>query len=179
MLAMLTGLARELDTPVRTIEGRWPDVAEHTEPADVVLCHHVLFNVADLIPFVRALTDHSRRRVVVELPAQHPMAPLNPLWRRFHGLERPTGPIAADAVALLHELGLEPHAQQWRRPGQMLYASEYELVENIRRRLCLPPERHGEVAAALRDLGDDDPFTKAATRELVTVWWNGTAAHGR
>ncbi len=179
MLAVLAGLARELDTPVRTIEGRWPDVAGHTGPADVVVCHHVLFNVADLVPFVRALTDHSRRRVVVELPARHPMAPLNPLWSRFHGLDRPTGPIAADAAALLRELGLEPHVQEWRRPAQTLYASEYELVETTRRRLCLPPARHGEVAAALRDLGDDGPFTRAATRELVTVWWTGTAARGQ
>src|SRR6266508_2384534 len=73
------------------IQGRWPEVAGRVDPADVVVCHHVLYNVADLAPFAGALTDHARRRVVVELTDRHPLVGLAPLWRRFHGLERPSG----------------------------------------------------------------------------------------
>lgn len=40
------------------IEGRWPDAADGTPAADVVVCHNVVYNVADLVPFVRALADH-------------------------------------------------------------------------------------------------------------------------
>src|SRR5690348_12266663 len=79
-------------TTVATIEGTWPDVADQTPLADVVVCHHVAYNVPDLAPFMQRLTDHARRRVVVELTAQHPMSDLNELWLRFHGLIRPTTP---------------------------------------------------------------------------------------
>jgi SAM-dependent methyltransferase len=39
----------------REVLGDWPDVAEATPVADVVVCHHVVYNVADLAPFVTAL----------------------------------------------------------------------------------------------------------------------------
>jgi len=45
---------------VATIEGMWPAVADQTPPADVVVCHHVFYNVPDLAPFAQHLTDHAR-----------------------------------------------------------------------------------------------------------------------
>ncbi|HVH52891.1 MAG TPA: class I SAM-dependent methyltransferase, partial [Actinomycetota bacterium] len=54
--------------------GRWLDVADEVEPADVVVCAHVLYNVRDLEPFVRALDAHARRRVVIEITSTHPLA---------------------------------------------------------------------------------------------------------
>jgi SAM-dependent methyltransferase len=178
MLAALGELAYDMGVPVRTTPGRWPEVSAQVEPADVVLCHHVLYNVPDLEPFVAALTAHARRRVVVELSARHPLVVLNPLWRRFHGLDRPEGPAATDAVAVLRELGLDPRVQAWRRPVPPEHASYREMVETTHRRLCLPPERIGEVDIALRELGVDPRgalYLGSSTRELVTVWWAGTA----
>ena len=69
-------------------------MAAQAAAADVVTCHNVLYNVPDLEPFLAALTGHARRQVVVELTAAHPLTSLNPLWLRFHGLQRPTGPTA-------------------------------------------------------------------------------------
>ena len=85
----------------------------------MVTCHHVLYNVADLGPFVAELTSHARRLVVVELTARHPLSGLNPLWERFHGLVRPTVPTAYDALAVLEELGLAPGHEIWSRPGRV------------------------------------------------------------
>lgn len=62
------------------------------------MCHHVLYNVPELKPFTEALDAHARNRVVIEITAQHPIARLNPLWARFHGLERPTRPTWEDAL---------------------------------------------------------------------------------
>jgi SAM-dependent methyltransferase len=178
MLAALSELAHTMGVPVRTTPGLWPEVSGRVEPADVVLCHHVLYNVPDLEPFVAALTAHARRRVVVELSARHPLVVLNPLWRRFHGLNRPEGPRATDAVAVLRALGLDPQVQSWRRPAPPEYASYREMVETTHRRLCLPPERIDEVDTALRELGVDPQgalYLGSSTRELVTIWWAGTA----
>jgi hypothetical protein len=139
------------------------------EPADVVVCAHVFYNVPDLDPFVAALTAKARRRVVVELTAAHPQAHLNPLWRHFHGIERPTGPTADDALAILGDMGLDAGVARWEAPGRWESAPREELVVFARRRLCLPPERDPDVAVALDELFDLGP------RQLVTLWWPGRA----
>ncbi|HZD16906.1 MAG TPA: methyltransferase domain-containing protein, partial [Actinomycetota bacterium] len=90
-----------------TVLGRWPDVADAVDAEDVVVCSHVLYNVQDLEPFIRALDRHARHRVVIEITGRHPLAWMSDLWRRFHGLERPARPTADDAVAALRELALD------------------------------------------------------------------------
>jgi 2-polyprenyl-3-methyl-5-hydroxy-6-metoxy-1,4-benzoquinol methylase len=65
------------------ILGDWPDVADRAPTADVVVCHHVVYNVAALPAFLSALDAHARRRVVLELPQTHPLSGMTPLWRHF------------------------------------------------------------------------------------------------
>jgi len=175
MLAALTTRAQRLGLAVHTIEGRWPDVARQTPAADVVVCHHVAYNVADLAPFAIALTEHSRRRVVLELTANHPMAALNPLWTEMHGITRPTGPTAWDAVDVLHEVGIRPEIETGPRPLRPEYPSFQDLVAITRRRLCLPPEREAELARTLVRLGVDPehPRDLPPPQDVVaTVWWS-------
>ena len=107
MLAAFAGLAEKQGVAHREVEGLWPAVAGDVGPADVVVCHHVLYNVGDLVPFVLALTDHARRRVVVEITADHPQSASTTLWLHFHGNVRPTRPTAADAAAVLRDLGFD------------------------------------------------------------------------
>jgi SAM-dependent methyltransferase len=178
MLGLLAGRAGEVDLAARMVHGRWPDVAGQVGPADVVTCHHVVFNVPDLGPFLDALTGHARRRVVVETAAVHPLTSLNPLWLRFHGLKRPEGPTAADTIGILAAMGRNPGHTEWSRPAAADYRSMAELVEVTRRRLCLPPERAGEVEAALVELGINpgQPGDLGSSgRDVVTIWWEGTA----
>src|SRR5215471_14547711 len=178
MLGLLAGRAGEAGLAARTVHGRWPDVAGQTGPADVVTCHHVVFNVPDLGPFLDALTGHARRRVVVETAAAHPLISLNALWLRFHGLKRPEGPTAADTIGILAAMGRGPRHTEWSRPAAADYQSMAELVEVTRRRLCLPPERADEVEAALVELGINpgQPGDLGSSgRDVVTIWWEGSA----
>src|SRR2546423_14660065 len=124
MLAAFAELATKQGIDHREVEGLWPDVAGHVGPADVVVCHHVLYNVGDLVPFVVALTDHARRRVVVEITADHPQATLNPLWERFHGNIRPTRPTAADAATVLSDLGLDVSMEEFEAPPRSGHARD-------------------------------------------------------
>jgi SAM-dependent methyltransferase len=177
MLALLAERAGAIGLDLRTVAGRWPDVAPQVPPADVVTCHHVIYNVPDLGPFLEALTDHARRRVVVEVTTVHPLTVLNPLWLRFHGLTRPTRPTAGDLLAIVSELGLKAGHTEWSRPAEADYASFAELVDVTRRRLCLPPERASEVEAALLDMGisSEQPGDLGSSgRDVVTIWWEGT-----
>jgi len=177
MLTMLSERAATIGLDLRTVTGRWPDVAAQVPPADVVTCHHVTYNVPDVQPFLAALTRHARRRVVVEMTAVHPLTVLSPLWLRFHGLTRPTTPTAADLLAIVSEMGLEARHTEWSRPAEADYASFPELVDVTRRRLCLPPERASEVEAALLDMGvrrDKPGDLGSSGRDVVTIWWEGT-----
>lgn len=172
MLAELTARAGRLRLPVRAVTGRWPDVAPEVPVADVVVCQHVCYNVPDLAAFALALAGHARRRVVVELTARHPMWTLNPYWKILHGLDRPDGPTAGDAVAVLREAGLDPAVERWSRPQ-----TAPPDIEGTRRALCLPAERSGELAALMRE----QPLPP--TRDVVTLWWDprpaGAGGHRR
>jgi SAM-dependent methyltransferase len=144
MLEHFTAAAAARDIPCRTVLGTWPEVADDAGRADVVLCHHVLHNVVDLPPFLRALTAAAQRGVVVEMSAEHPLAWLDPLWLRFHDLRRPPSATADDAVAVLQEIGVDPVLARWERTTPARQDPAF-----VTRRLCLPVERIDEVAAAL------------------------------
>ena len=178
MLALLAERAAKAGLDLHAVHGGWPDVAGQIPPADVVTCHHVVYNVPEVLPFLTALTSHARRRVVAELTTVHPLTSLNPLWLRFHGLRRPTGPTAADLLAILAEAGVTAGHTEWSRPAEADYADFAELVDVTRRRLCLPADRASEVEAALLDLGSsrERPGDLGSSgRRVVTIWWEGTA----
>jgi SAM-dependent methyltransferase len=179
MVASFLAAAEAAGVPAEAVEGRWPEAAGQVGPADVVVCHHVLYNVPDLAPFATALTGHARRRVVAELTERHPLVGLGPLWRRFHGLDRPTGPGADDAVAALGALGLEVDRQDWDQQERFGFDDFDELVAFTRRRLCLPARRDPEVAQALLEEGThqvDGVWVSGQPRRVTTLSWPGTAA---
>jgi hypothetical protein len=169
MLASFAAAADALGVAHDQVQGRWPDAADAAPVADVVICHHVLYNVADLPPFIAALESKARGRVVVEIPERHPTSPMNPLWERFWGLQRPVTPTADDAIAVLQEMGIRPTVERFTGPARQPQALEVE-ARRARVHLCLPPEREPEVAAAVAELGSPP------ARDLVTLWWRPAAS---
>jgi 2-polyprenyl-3-methyl-5-hydroxy-6-metoxy-1,4-benzoquinol methylase len=147
MLDAFADGARARGVPHRTVLGRWPGAAAAAGTADVVVCHHVLHNVVDLVSFLQALTAAAHRGVVVEMMAKHPMAWLDPLWVRFHDLHRPPPATTDHAVAVLRELGIEPAVRLWERAVPPRQDPAW-----VTRRLCLPEDAVPEVADALEDL---------------------------
>jgi SAM-dependent methyltransferase len=179
MLSALAQRATALGHVVHCVTGDWPQAARTLPPADVVTCHHVLYNAAEIAPFITTLTSHARRLVVAELTSAHPLTSLNELWLRFHGLHRPAGPTADDLLAIVTTMGLSPRFKRWQRPGGADYADFTELVEVTRRRLCLPASRHDEVAQALVATGSrpaEPADLGSSGRDVMTIWWAGQAA---
>ena len=159
MLELFAAAARTRGVPYRTVPGAWPGVADAAGRADVVVCHHVLHNVVDLPPFLTALTGAARRGVVVEMFGEHPLAWLDPLWLRFHGLRRPSSATAEDAAEVLRELGVRPEVVRWERVAPPRQDATW-----VTQRLCLQPERVEEVAAALAEL-------PPRPRQAATLVW--------
>ncbi|MDQ3752416.1 MAG: methyltransferase domain-containing protein [Actinomycetota bacterium] len=151
------------------IIGRWPDVAPQAPSADVVVCHHVFYNALDLVAFAGALTGHARKRVVAELTATHPLDGFSDLWRHFHGIDRPRGPDADDAIAVLAETGTDVQSERSERPSIWTDAPRSAVVGFVRRRLCLRPENDPEIDALIGDTPERTP------RQMVTLYWPGSA----
>ena len=149
MLASFASTIARHGTDVATLAGAWPDVADAAPSADVVVVHDVLHNVAGLVPFVAALTVHARRAVVCVLPDRHPLAWLTPYWHLLHGLDRPPGPTADDAFAVLDEMGLDVRGERLVQRTRWATGTHDQAVATVRRRLCLTADRDVEVAAAL------------------------------
>lgn len=147
MLERFRDEASRRSVSIDTVEGSWPDVvAPH---ADVVVCAQVLYNVQDIERFIRSLTAHARRGVVVELDAAHPRSAYAEAWKHFWDLDRPTGPTADDLIAVLRANGLDPDRADSTGTPDSTITDRY--IDRTCRRLLLPPERREEVAAFLNE----------------------------
>lgn len=150
MLAEFTRAAAAVGARSMTIEGVWPDVAIETPVADVVVCHHVAYNVAEIEPFIGALTGHARLAVVLVLPTVHPQSAWSPGWKHFWDLDRPDGPTSDDFGLVLTEMGLE--AERWEMPRPALANGASDPATRVPaglRRMCLGDDRADEMAAFL------------------------------
>jgi SAM-dependent methyltransferase len=165
MLEAFAERASERGVGHAEIRGTWPDDSRLAPEADVVVCHHVFYNAPRLGKFARALGDHARRRVVVELTARHPMTAFNHIWKHLHGLDRPAGPSAGDAVAVVREAGIDAQMESWLRDPRPI-RDRAEFVAFVRRRMCVGPERDDEIDSLLGD------HRSASAQEVATIWWD-------
>lgn len=170
MLDRFVAAATAVGVARRTVHGDWPEVAATTPSADVVVCHHVVYDVGDLAPFLWALTEHARLAVVLEMSTVHPMSVWTPAWRHFWDLERPTGPTHDDLVAVVRELGIDPElASSPRAPRPSDADRPDEMLALARKRLCLTAEHDDE----LRRFLVEQPLAWPDT--MVTIRWPGAA----
>lgn len=165
MLQLFANNAERYGVTAETILGQWPAVADETPQADVVTVHHVAFNVGDIVPFLEALNSHARKRVLLEIPTQHPMSNMSPGWKHFWNLTRPTTPVAGDLIDILNEMGIKATIEYF--DGEILLDKKLPEANGfIRRRLCLPEERQSELDAFL----EANPLPDR--RKLALIWWD-------
>ncbi len=168
MLDVFAQVADGLGVAHTEVAGRWPDIADRAPRAAVVVCRHVVYNVAELASFLVALNDHAERRVIIELTDLHPQSDLNPLWKALHGIERPAGPTAADAAAVAVALGYDVHVERSHEAALGAGWPRDERVAFARRRLCLGPGHDAEIGAHIDQ-------TARRPRRIVTLWWGPTS----
>jgi len=174
MAAALRDEAGAAGVKVRLIEESWPAVAPRAGRHDVALAAHVVYDVADLAPFLQALHRAARAGVVLEAGERHPWSGLRKYYQALHGLDRPDGPDAALLVEVVEEvLGLSPQVERWNGPGRLRFADLQELVDLCRRRLLVPVERSAELAALLApEIVEEGGWLSLRDDPgVVTVWW--------
>ncbi len=168
MLAMFAENAKKHGVAYEVFEGFWPEIAEKVPTADVVVCHHVVYNVAEIGPFLRALNSHARSRVVIEMPTRHPLSNMSGAWKHFWNLDRPTQPTSEDLLEVLKEVGIKARVQYWTGPMRDRIDVDQD-SEFMRIRLCLPLERLQEV----REYLIANPLPRQ--RDIATIWWDVSA----
>ena len=165
MLEMFSENAKERHIDSKVYEGFWPEIESKVEVADIAVAHHVVYNVQDIVPFIKAMNSHARKRVVIEMPQHHPLSNLSEAWKFFWNLDRPVNPTPQDFVDVLSELGINAHVQLW--DGQLRQERNMDdAVRFTRIRLCLPAFREAEV----RQFLENHPASEI--RSLATVWWD-------
>lgn len=161
---------------ITIVQQRWEDA--QVEPADVVLCAHVLYPIAEVVPFLRKLEEHARRSVVLALMVTWAEPPLlAELWRRFHGDERRGQPEAFDALAVLHELGIPANVLVSRISHTAPMWSFTDLDDAqavVREHLILAPDADGKLRdylAAGLVRHNDRLIIPGPERAVACIWW--------
>lgn len=140
-------LARKVHN-VDVVEARWEDA--EVEPADVVICSHVLYPIRDIVPFVRKLDAHARRACFVYMRGVHIDAVAGHLWQHFHGEPRKTGPSYIHLVDVLFEMGIFANVETTLSRSSWVYDSLDDATDQFMEMLILPDRP--EVRRELRGL---------------------------
>ena len=156
---------------VTVVASTWEDA--DVAPADLVICSHVLYGVADPLPFVDKMQRAARERVFVmmrETDLPHPAAEIR---RRLAGDAGPRLPRFSDLFMLLVGAGIAPDVQFLRYPVVTRYASMEEALEDCR---ALYGEGwdeargHGVLHQVLRRDGDELIFDGGIALSGVAHW---------
>jgi len=115
---------------ITIVASSWEDA--EVAPADLVICSHVMYGVADPIPFVEKMQRSARERVFVmlrETDLPHPAAELR---RRLAGSTGPRLPRFSELFMLLVQMGIAPDVAYLRYPIVTRYADMDEALTDCR-----------------------------------------------
>jgi 2-polyprenyl-3-methyl-5-hydroxy-6-metoxy-1,4-benzoquinol methylase len=106
MAALLSAEAHERSVEVSVEQAEWPAAESAVGSGDVVLCAHVVYPIADIVPFVRALDRAARCAVVMVARLGQVDDALAHVFEAVHGEPRVPMPALPDLWNLLLQLGI-------------------------------------------------------------------------
>jgi 2-polyprenyl-3-methyl-5-hydroxy-6-metoxy-1,4-benzoquinol methylase len=179
MRARLTEQAAAWDVKnLEIVNANWPSV--EIEPAEVVICAHVIYTTREIERFLRKLTEASRRDVIVIVFEEPAMANYFPLWKLVYGEKRIALPSLPELKDVLEQMGVafqaEPLAEWESRP----FKNAESAFEESMARLFLSPGSEGakKLASVLPDAliptGDGLRFTWANSHRPWLVRWGSS-----
>ncbi len=131
---------------VTLVESTWEDA--EVEPADIVLCSHVVYTARRIDTFLQKLTDHARECVLVILHWDPPQHRAYPLWPYIHGETRLPLPAGPQLLEVLDEMnisytledlptpelhGFQTPDEAWQQTRGMLFLTEGSEKDNLLR----------------------------------------------
>jgi SAM-dependent methyltransferase len=144
---------------VETVLADWMEA--NVQHVDVVLCSHVLYPIADVVPFIERLDAHARETVFVYLRVD-PLSTDMGLWSEFYDSPLQLQPTALDLLNVLEQVGIAADREVVQHRFTWTFADLDEAVAQTRNTLCLRE--------------DDAPATDKLRRLLedrLVRWPNG------
>lgn len=112
------------------VASTWEDA--EVVPADLVICCHVLYGVADPVPFIAKLVRSARERVFIMLRETELSHPATAIRKRLFGSSGPGLPRFSDLFMLLIQMGIAPDVTFIRYPIVTRYADLEEALADTR-----------------------------------------------
>ncbi len=146
------------------------------EPHDIVLVSHVLYPIADVVPFLRKVNAAARRTCYLTIRVDDMVPQLAPLWHEVWGQERPREPGFLDLYNLLFTLGIRPDVRIVPFGSGLGFGTLDEAVEHVRRLLFVPPDTHGydaRIGAFLDEIlvKETNRLTLPNLAQAAIIWW--------
>lgn len=144
-------------TNVTVVQSLWEDAK--VEPADVVICAHVLYGVADAEPFIRKLAEHAREQVMILCFMRAPISRMSPFWLPVHGEERIDMPGLSELMPLLWEMDIYADVEMFKPSPLQTFESREDAHSQLLGRLYVEPdtEQDERLKKAIEDLLVETP----------------------
>ena len=124
-------------TNVTAVQLPWEE--SDSEPADMVLCAHVRYGVADVVPFIRKLEASATERVLVLMFIDSPQSHLAPLWEPVHGEARINLPALPQLLRVLWEVDIYPDLEMVTSAPPHRTEGREAAIEELGQRLYVEP----------------------------------------
>ena len=128
---------------VSVTQAVWEDA--QVDSADIVLCAHVVYGVADIEPFIRKLDAHASSLVVILAFVESPMTRISRFWKPVHGEERIDMPALPELVSALWEMGIYPDVQMMGPVMPDKFEDREVAFTQLRNRLYVPAGSDEEI----------------------------------
>jgi hypothetical protein len=112
------------------VASTWEDA--EVAPADLVICCHVMYGVADPAPFISKLEHSARERVFIMLRESDLPHPAAAIRKKLRGDDGPRMPRFSDLFMLLIQMGITPDVSFQRYQSLSRYADFEEAVADAR-----------------------------------------------
>ena len=163
------------------VQANWEDA--EVEPADLVICSHVVYGVVEIDQFVRKLDAHARGEVAVFAFMESPPSRFASFWRAVYGEERLNMPALPELLQVLWQLDIYPNVEMLPADARSAFGSREDAVRQVASFLWVVPgsEEEERLLAAANELleEDDDGFRikGAKFRPNGLVTWKPDREH--
>ncbi len=107
--------------------------------ADLALCAHVLYGVADIEPFIRKLERCAKSLVAILSFVESPMTRISPFWEPVHGEQRINMPALPELMGVLWDMGIYPDVQMFPPTQPDMFEDMPTALAQLRERLYVKP----------------------------------------
>jgi len=129
---------REALTNVSIVEAEWPAARHLVQPADLVVCSHVLYPVVEVEPFLRALDEVARQAVYLAMRTGQREGPYLGLFEQVWGEPRALAATSINLFNVAHQLGFPAEFRLVPFPSWRTFADVDDAVSQVRADLLNP-----------------------------------------